>query len=479
MSGHGGKREGAGRPPAFIPDEGEHFINEISYVSPYGPFEVGKYCGERLEENDNLIFDPNTQNFYIPNDYHWRRIDKDKVFRMAMSGPRLDLAEYWGEFARESEGNVKTWANQQLQQCVKSAWNNRVVMEGIKKRLEKILPMGDLHNIPTKGAVYEIRKEGRIEEYFRPQFHFHRQYFPVEPNRDTEEFELFLCDILAKPEEGWEETSDVIEYLQLVLGSAAIGESHRMSLFVTGAAGSGKTTLTECLKSTFGEMGLTGSKELFNPGMTNHNGLLAKLIENQCRILFMPEAGKSIIQSDVFNGITGRDTMSARYPHAEGRITGKSYALPVFICEIAPQIRDVTSGTIERILTVQTQAIGKKDKNKLREAEDSDSLLVRSCAQWIIEGAEKAMSMDFDIGEPPEEMLAAKAEAMKEIDPIASFCLEYKAEGTASHILEVYKEVDPQTKMTAIAMGKRLSGLGKYYVKEKGTTPTQYRWIGA
>lgn len=461
-----------GRPPMQEPPELKNVkgidIAETQYDFPFGDFDIGKYCGAYLKKQMGLLFDKPHGCYCYPTKNKWEIIDREVARTFAQKGPREILAEYFKEQREAAERReYKQWWNSQLLK-IRGSWSSVSVMDGIRSKTEGELPEAEPNNLPAKDAVYVIMGGCYRAVPFNSERHFHKATTPINPSNNPEVFKELWASLVPDDESR--------EYLRGLFGSAILGKTHRLSLFVDGRAGSGKTTLQELITTAMGDLAITGNDELFDPLNTNHNGLLCDLIENQPKFLLMPEAQKSTVQCGLFNRMTGHDTLTSRRPGALGkeRAKGRVRAFPIFFGESVPEMKDMTEGTIERIIVMKLPTIAKdrRDKTLIKQAQEPLSPLCASFLLWLVEAACYATGGEFDIGNVPTALLDTKDQAIGDMDEFTGWMKSQlpghmkEQEGkrmTSQHIAAVYKDATG-TEISASKVTRNLKNFGGDFI---------------
>ncbi len=227
---------------------------------------------------------------------------------------------------------------------------------------------------------------------------------------------------------------------------------------IVGPAGTGKTTFLRHLKAAFGPLAQSLPADVFE--RHNHNSALADVIENRPRFLILPEAGGATVEAELLNALTGEDELTTRRPYAKGDTSGTVHGLAIMAGETPPNLKRMTTGSIDRQLVVPwSMPVAKDARFRL----DPD-VYANDCFAWVLRGAREYLDMK-SLGAPPAILRAAGEEAIDQQDPFIAWAGRREEElggQTASAILSQWKASDggEDCKMSPSSVSRALRRVG-------------------
>ena len=285
-------------------------------------------------------------------------------------------------------------------------------------------------------------------------------------------FESFLKRIMDDKEK-------LIAFMRRMAGYCLTGDTREKAMFIFfGSGDNGKTTLTEAYAALMGDYAMrTPAETLLSKRVGSIPNDLARL--KGARFVWTSETadGNRLAESTI-KDITGRDTVSARFLHAEWFDFKPEFKL-VLATNHRPVIRGTDPAIWKRIKLIPFEvSIPGHEQDKelptklLRELPGILSWAVRGCLLWQQEG----------LG-IPEEVEQATAEYKADMDTIATFieeCCVTSSEAWAltADLYKTYTEWCGQSgekALTQIHLGEQLGERG--FIKKRGAGNKQ-RWRG-
>ena len=424
-----------------------------------------------LDEGLGYRFDTEHQEWLQATDTHWERVKGgfNTVSAQLSKTFRRECGQLLGAaIAEEKNSERRKVLNKLLNNLRERAWTAGQFRNALELELAITLRPPDMQRIPTAGGVvyFEQDEHGAVDfkvRPFDPLVDSYRAAAPAWPERGC-------ADRFAELMRQWIADPQVRAWLQLFLGAALIGQTHRAYLCLTGPAGCGKSTCAAILHGTLGDLMQRISPNTFDEHGA-HNAGLVKLIQSQARLADLPEAHRITAAADVLNRLTGGDPIVARRPYGRENIEGTVQAMPIFVGETVPSLKGMTPGTAERQRVVRFQEMPEEKVDPLL-FKKADSYRNDGLA-WLLKGACLALEAiakgkTIDV---PEAVQAENQAAMAAQSPLLVWLMENPAEVhglTSAQVLLKWQEIEPNTRVTASAMGREIAKLSKLYKQHRG-----------
>lgn len=273
------------------------------------------------------------------------------------------------------------------------------------------------------GEIRPHRREDMLTLYTPVAYH---------PDATDERFTAFLSSITRGD-------ADLARHIRMCAGYSLTGDaSEETVLLVQGRGGSGKTTLLEALRQAMGEY---AHKAGFSTFLARQGGVgegdppradLVRLRGMRLVYAAEPEKGRRLAASTV-KEISGRDTVTARLPHARQSVSFVPVLKLWLVCNDAPVMDDDDTGLWRRLQRIpldlglprEQQDLSLKTHLQTAAAEAVLAWAVAGCLDWQRHGMT-----------PPQVVLQRTAELRAAFNPIGEF-------------LEAWCVVDPAAEVAA------------------------------
>ena len=218
---------------------------------------------------------------------------------------------------------------------------------------------------------------------------------------------------------------DLMDYLQIVAGMAAIGQVYYEGLVIAhGTGGNGKSTLFNAIQGVFGSYA-TSIRPQILMAMKNQSEVTGLIDVKGKRFVLAAETEEgSRLSESTMKRLASTDTISARWLYHDAITFTPSHTL-VLCTNHLPKVGSTDHGTWRRIMTVPFIKRVEQDKPVIRNysqvLQDKEGGCITA---WIIEGAVKFITQGFDIGKLPQAVIDASAEYQAAENWISNFITE-------------------------------------------------------
>jgi len=278
--------------------------------------------------------------------------------------------------------------------------------------------------VPFKNGVWDKGewKEGHVRERFIEHI------LPVEykPEANRTEWNALLKRI-----------TNGDKALELSLGELAatvlVGSCLRKITIFYGEPGTGKSTLAEMLLTVLGECGVTVESAALAD--QKDDSRLGGKVRGK-RGLFIAEAGKRPLDTELLKTIAGGDTLSFRYLFTDVPIKINSTWNVVMTSNDAPRINAHDNGLRERLVAVPFlhrldagEPLTFAGHKRIEDArKDANSSLIKGFTAWLIEGLERLYSHPLHDAYLAPVVSEHTEKLLRDADPLTEFWEWYELE---------------------------------------------------
>eukprot|EP01133_Synstelium_polycarpum_P004978 gene4978-5789_t len=253
---------------------------------------------------------------------------------------------------------------------------------------------------PDTTDVSSITRERKADDYCSKSLKM-----SIVPNDglDNTRIMSFLKDITL-------DRQDLIDYLQLIIGSSLLGKNKWKKMYVCyGIKSNGKSTLFNLIDEVLGEYYYQASKEVFidfggkqTPGAPKSH---LHALKNRFLVTFAETKEDEKFNDDQVKAFTGNDKITCRRPHGEKEESFTPSFTPFIFTNNMPKC-STDAALWERVVMIPFDAYFTYNPTKPHERMRIDGLIdeIKACPNdlnvlfnWIIEGAIKAKNLK---GEP-------------------------------------------------------------------------------
>lgn len=191
------------------------------------------------------------------------------------------------------------------------------------------------------------------------------------------------------------------QYLQLVIGMAAIGKVFYEGLIIAvGEGGNGKSTFFNAIKRVLGDYAEMINPDIFiRSSSINKSAEIVTLKGERLALAAELDSGKSL-DAGMLKRISSTDMITARALYKDPIQFMPSHTTIMF-SNTLPQVESNDDGTWDRLIIVPFYT---RFRNTSGEIKDYGSYLIDHCGgaimQWIIDGAVKFLQADCKISRP-------------------------------------------------------------------------------
>ena len=248
--------------------------------------------------------------------------------------------------------------------------------------------------------------------------HFCTKQTAVSPGNDGKQKFADFLDALTGAD------PDLMEYLQLICGMAAIGKVFQEHLIIAvGSGGNGKSTFFNLIFRVFGSYaGMISSSYFVTGNRENNKAELAGV--RGARFVLAKELndGKTLDAAAVKN-LCSTDPIYAEHKYRDGFYFEPSFSVILFTNAL-PTVPARDSGTWDRLIVVPFEG---RFRGAGCEVKNYADVLFRECGpavlSWVIQGAVKFCANGFKV-DPPECVVRASREYAQENDWLQMFLEE-------------------------------------------------------
>jgi phage/plasmid-associated DNA primase len=278
--------------------------------------------------------------------------------------------------------------------------------------------------VPFKNGVWDKGewKEGHVRERFIEHI------LPVEykPEANRTEWNALLKRITGGDKD-----------LEISLGELAatvlVGSCLRKITIFYGEPGTGKSTLAEMLLTVLGECGVTVESAALAD--QKDDSRLGGKVRGK-RGLFIAEAGKRPLDTELLKTIAGGDTLSFRYLFTDVPIKINSTWNVVMTSNDAPRINAHDNGLRERLVSVPFlhrldagEPLTFAGHKRIEDArKDANSSLIKGFTAWLIEGLERLYSHPLHDAYLAPVVSEHTEKLLRDADPLTEFWEWYELE---------------------------------------------------
>lgn len=284
----------------------------------------------------------------------------------------------------------------------------------------------DPNRLATPGGVIDLRT-GDLTAATPSQYVTRITAVPYEPDTACPDWMAFLDWFTGSD-------PDLIDYFQLVAGSALIGSNQiQAAYWLHGEGSTGKSTFCNTLRNVLGDYAATAQTDLlaFRPASNSgHTDSLAYLAG--ARYVLIPEIPKGWrLNESLFKQLTGGDAVQASF---KGKPTFEfvpKFTMVMYGNE-RPNIQDSSSGTWRRLKLVETRVHvpkGQQVHNYWDVLVDKEGPGILA---WMVKGAMRLLAGDRM--EDPATIVEAVARFRDSQDDVKSFVLDSLDFGSAKRI---------------------------------------------
>jgi phage/plasmid-associated DNA primase len=278
--------------------------------------------------------------------------------------------------------------------------------------------------VPFRNGVWDrgIWKEGHVRERYIE----HLLPVDYDPEADRTEWNALLERITGGDED-----------LEITLGELAatvlVGSCLRKITIFYGEPGTGKSTIAEMLLAVLGECGVT--VESASLADQKDDSRLGGSIRGK-RGLFIAEAGKRPLDTELLKKIAGGDQWSFRYLFTDTTIKINPTWNVVMTSNDAPRINAHDDGLRERLVAVPFlhrldagEALRFTGHQRIEDARrDVKSPLIRGFVAWLIEGLNRLYSRDLHNAYLAPLVSEHTEKLFRDADPLTEFWEWYELE---------------------------------------------------
>ncbi|MCH4007135.1 MAG: phage/plasmid primase, P4 family [Eubacterium sp.] len=217
----------------------------------------------------------------------------------------------------------------------------------------------------------------------------------VGPSHDNEDI---WYDFLARLTGG---DSELQQYLQLVIGMAAIGKVFYEGLIIAvGEGGNGKSTFFNAIKRVLGDYATMVNPDIFiRSSNINKSAEIVTLKGERLTLAAELDSGKSL-DAGMLKRISSTDMITARALYKDPIQFLPTHTTIMFTNNL-PEVDSDDDGTWDRLIIVPFYT---RFRNTSNEIKDYGSYLIDHCGgailQWIIDGAVKFLQANCKIQRP-------------------------------------------------------------------------------
>lgn len=288
--------------------------------------------------------------------------------------------------------------------------------------------------------------------------------------------------------------AELIDFVQVMLGSALVGKVYTENLIIANGNGSnGKSTLFNTVQYLLGDYATSIDPDLLMSSKSTEQQVgMAMLQGRRFAVAQETEEGQRL-KSSMLKRLVSTDTMVAKRLYKDPHEFIPAHTL-VLSTNHLPKVSSTDVGTWRRIVvlpfeaTIQPSEIITDFHSLLMEREGAGIL------QWVIEGAVRFHEMNCDIAVKPEAVLRASAEYRAAEDWVTNFlhecCIPDADPHDESRVVkhnDLYRAYQTWAKnngeyvRSSIAFGRALQSSGwrteaKWFDKERNTTAKA--WYG-
>lgn len=215
--------------------------------------------------------------------------------------------------------------------------------------------------------------------------------------------------------------AELIEYLQLVAGMAAVGAVYLEGFVIAhGAGGNGKSTLFNVLYDVLGGYSGTVPPDLLMVQQNKAEPIGLAAVKGKRFVLAAETEENNRLSASTMKRLAATDSITGRVLY-QNNIAFKPTHTLVLTTNHLPKISSTDHGTWRRILTIPFEKRIERDMTPIRDyAKQLQEREGASILAWIIEGARKFYAAKCDIV-PPEAVRRATEEYQKQEDRIGCF----------------------------------------------------------
>jgi P4 family phage/plasmid primase-like protien len=263
----------------------------------------------------------------------------------------------------------------------------------------------DIYSLPLKGGLIINLKTKEIRERVKTDYFTTEVQVPYDPHCNMEKFMTFIHNIML-------DKQDLIDYLQIILGSCITGNIslRKLIVFYGPSSGNGKSTLIQLMSEILGEKYLVtmppnALKMNYQPNPDTATPSLSIL--KGARVAIRHEvSNKVILDDDLIKMFTGGDLITARGLYA-GYFTFKPTFNPIITCTTLP-ICDLSNQAMkDRVELIPfncrfVEVISNPEYERLldhnfMENSSNDQIMLSALLNWMIEGCYKFLHNDYTI----------------------------------------------------------------------------------
>lgn len=300
---------------------------------------------------------------------------------------------------------------------------------------------------------------------------------------DTPMFDAFLNRIFMGD-------SELIEFMQVVVGSALVGKVYSENLIIANGTGAnGKSTLFNTIHYLLGDYATAINPDLLMSWKASDQQVGAAMLVNKRFAVAQETEEGQRFSSSMLKRLVSTDTMVVKRLYKDPFETAPTHTL-VLSTNHLPKVSSTDTGTWRRIVVVPFNATIPAEEM----ITDFHSLLMEregaGILQWAVDGAVAFAKNGCMMPEKPKAVIEASSEYRTSEDWVAAFttecCVEADAAAVLKHndIYRVYRhwaKENGEFVRSSTAFGKALTSAGwhgkqKWFDAEKNTTTKV--WFG-
>jgi P4 family phage/plasmid primase-like protien len=391
--------------------------------------------------------------WFVYDGKRWRKDDTGHVVRLAKETARSVFEEAANAGDDERAKELGKWAI-----ASQSATRIQAMLElgksepGIPIRPDELDANAYLFNC-SNGTI-DLRSD-TLREHRREDLITKLAPVAYKPSARSDLFERVLREATS-------DNAELASFLRRWAGYCLTGDTSEEKLaFSHGDAATGKSTILEALKATWGDYAATADFEAFLS--RQHTGGprndIARLAGTRLVVSIEVDEGKKLAEG-LIKMLTGGDTVTARFLYQEAFEFAPTFKLTL-AANHAPQVRNDDEAIWRRILRVPFDNVIPKSerdpsiKKVLKDTEASGPAIlawaVKGCLEWQQEG----------LGVPPTVERATEA-YREEMDPLRDFTTDYcildptrKLWAAAGQLREAYEKWAKETGEPNILRGRQ------------------------
>lgn len=463
------------QPPRVLSTPLDEPVDNFDLTGPLAsPYEIGCFCAEQEQGNlHRAVFDTQSRQWLRATNTHWQVISWEEVRARITHQYIIPIIKAHDRLALNTDDTEKAKYIRQCANRIRAQVFSHIQFADAFRLLSSVtLKPPPLNEVATQDGILAIGEGQHQRRPFHPQIDSHLYAIPAYFSLDSS-FACLLNDWITDPQE--------YEYFRCLMGLAFVGQMDRAYCCLLGPSGSGKTTVIEIMRSALGHLCFPINQQTFAPGQ-DHNASLCDLIEAQARFAVLPESQNATLKSELLNAVTGSDEITSRRPYGRGMISGTVSAFPLLVGEAPPKLVGISSGTLNRQIVIRFSKPPTQDISIKQKAHNGE--YANSCLGWLVQAAEDVLlnraiqgwNADQDM---PDSLRDVGRDALEGQDATIAWLIEnaFQVDGkTAAEILHIYKLYVPDSQLTAVGLGMRLSKLSDHFYMEREPVTRVRKW---